>query len=379
MEDYNKQTKDDLIVELLRLKTEVEHLSAHILHNSLSFDESMDDYSFDDELPEAVVEMDLKGFLYKANSAAYRLFGYETSIDLKKINVLDVIDKPDHERAMDNIHKVVFNRELGSNKYMAVKADGTKFPVVIHSAPIKRDGSTVGMRVMAFDISKVMGAEQQLRDHNKILEEEVKSRTELLLETNDKLLTSVEQTIKALADTVALRDPYTASHQERVADLACAIGKRLGFDEDRLKCLYLAGVIHDIGKIHIPSEILCKPTKLSDVEFELIKTHSQRGYDILQNIDLPWPIDDILIQHHEKIDGSGYPDGLTGDQILAESKIIAVADVVEAVSSHRPYRAALGIDTALEIIKEGQGTLFDPQVVEACEAVFNEENYRFSE
>lgn len=211
------------------------------------------------------------------------------------------------------------------------------------------------------------------------LEFRVRERTRELEKTNKQLFYSVEKTIRALAQTVALRDPYTAFHQDKVADLAGAIALKLGLSGEQFKCVYLAGLVHDIGKIHIPSEILSKPTKLTNIEFEIIKTHSQKGYEVLRNIDLPWPADEVIWQHHEKIDGSGYPQGLAGDDICIEARIVSVADVVEAVSSHRPYRAALGIETALKIISEGSGTSFDPQVVEVCQSLFQDENYQFAE
>lgn len=378
MKDYIKEPKEDLVLELIKLKTEVEHLSSHILEHSMSAEHSLKPNISSAELPEAIFESDLKGAFTYINKAAAKLFGYSEDQDLSQISIVDVLDKSDQLRAMRNLNKITFNKELGSNEYTAIKADGTKFSVIIHSTPLKKNNTTIGLRGIIVDISKVKEAETILRKNNKILENTVSERTNELEVTNSKLMRSLEQTIKALAQTVAQRDPYTASHQERVAHLAQTIGIKLGLTQEQLKCVYLSGVIHDIGKIHIPSEILCKPTKLTDLEFELIKTHSERGYDILQNIEFPWPIDKALLQHHEKLDGSGYPNGLTSNDIIIEAKILTVADVVEAVSSHRPYRPALGVDMALKIIKEGQNTLFDPQIVDICHSLFLEENYQFA-
>lgn len=194
-----------------------------------------------------------------------------------------------------------------------------------------------------------------------------------------QLQATLEQTIGALAATLEKRDPYTAGHERRVADLAVAIGRRLGLDENRLHGLRLAGYIHDIGKVQIPSELLSKPSRLSAVEFELIKQHAEAGYDIIKDIAFPWPIADMVWQHHECLDGSGYPRGLTGEQMLPESKILAVADIVEAMSSHRPYRPALGAEPALAQIERLRDSKLDAQAVDACLYLFREGGYQFPE
>jgi len=194
-----------------------------------------------------------------------------------------------------------------------------------------------------------------------------------------QLQATLEQAIGALAATLEKRDPYTAGHERRVADLAVAIGRRLGLDDNRLHGLRLAGYIHDIGKVQIPSELLSKPSKLSPVEFELIKQHAEAGHDIIKDIAFPWPIADMVLQHHECLDGSGYPHGITGDQMLQESKILAVADIVEAMSSHRPYRPALGAEPALEQITRLRGSKLDPAAVDACLYLFREAGYQFPE
>jgi PAS domain S-box-containing protein len=192
-----------------------------------------------------------------------------------------------------------------------------------------------------------------------------------------QLQDSLEDSVRAIAAIVEMRDPYTAGHQVRVADLAGAIAKQMGLTEEQIHAIHLAGIVHDVGKIQIPSEILSKPGKISTIEFNLIKIHPQAGYDILKDIDFPWPIAQMVLQHHERLDGSGYPQGLKGDAILLEARILSVADVVEAISSHRPYRPGLGIDAALEEIKSLRGTYFDAQAVDACVALFQEKNYVF--
>lgn len=183
---------------------------------------------------------------------------------------------------------------------------------------------------------------------------------------------SLETTVGAIANTIEMRDPYTAGHQQHVGRLAAAIARRLGLSEHRIRGIHLAGIIHDVGKINVPAEILNKPGKLSSIELEMIHEHAEAGYRIVKDIDFPWPIAQIVRQHHERLDGSGYPQGLRGDEILAEAKILSVADVVDAITSHRPYRAALGIEAALAEITEKKGVLFDSDAVEACISVFRE-------
>lgn len=193
----------------------------------------------------------------------------------------------------------------------------------------------------------------------------------------ESLRESLEQTILVIAGTVDQRDPYTAGHQRRVADLSRRIGEKLGLSEDQIHGLHLGASIHDLGKIGIPAELLAKPGRLSKTELELIKEHVQLGYELIKDVRFPWPISDIVLQHHERLDGSGYPQGLKADAIRLESKIVAVADVVEAMGSHRPYRAALGIQIALDEIEAQCGRLFDTAAVEACLELFREEGYKF--
>jgi GAF domain-containing protein len=192
-----------------------------------------------------------------------------------------------------------------------------------------------------------------------------------------RLQRTMESTILALANTLELRDPYTAGHQRRVAKLAKAIALRIGLDAERAEAIYLAGMIHDIGKIYVPAEVLSRPGKLTSLEFSLVKTHVEAAYGILNPIDFSWPLADIIHQHHERLNGSGYPRGIQGDDIVLDARILAVADVVEAMSAHRPYRPGLGIDAALEEIVSGKERLFDPDVVDSCVALFREDAFAF--
>jgi HD-GYP domain-containing protein (c-di-GMP phosphodiesterase class II)/PAS domain-containing protein len=192
-----------------------------------------------------------------------------------------------------------------------------------------------------------------------------------------ELRRSFEGTIMALESVVEYKDPYTSGHQLRVTQLACAIAKEMCLPNDRINGLYLAGLVHDVGKTAIPAEILSKPGRLTEAEYCVVKTHAQVGYDILKNITFPGPIAQIALQHHERIDGSGYPQGLSDSDILLEAKIIAVADVVEAMSSHRPYRPALGMDAALAEISKKRGVLYAAEVVDACLKVIQEKEFTF--
>jgi PAS domain S-box-containing protein len=188
---------------------------------------------------------------------------------------------------------------------------------------------------------------------------------------------SLEDTVGAIASTIEMRDPYTAGHQRRVAKLAARIAEEMGLPEDRIRGIQLAALIHDVGKINVPAEILSKPGALTPLELQFVRTHPQAGYDIIKGVEFPWPIAETVLQHHERLDGSGYPKGLAAEAVIAEARILAVADVTEAIMAHRPYRAALGLDAALSAIETGKGTLFDPAAVDACVALFRTKGFSF--
>jgi HD-GYP domain-containing protein (c-di-GMP phosphodiesterase class II) len=221
----------------------------------------------------------------------------------------------------------------------------------------------------------------ELLESNKLLKSEIENRKQIQLELEQSfanLKKVTDATIQAIALIVEKRDPYTSGHQRRVAELTRALAETIGLSEDQIEGAYVAASIHDIGKISLPAEILSKPIQLSEIEISLIQAHAQAGYDILKGLDFPWPIADIIIQHHERMDGSGYPRGLSGDRISIEARIIGVADVVETMSSHRPYRPSMGIEKALEEITLNSGTLYDSRVVDACLNIFNGKGFLFS-
>jgi PAS domain S-box-containing protein len=220
--------------------------------------------------------------------------------------------------------------------------------------PVRVDTEIVGVGMVVVDITDRKKAEQ----------------------AQAKLTHAAVEAIAAMAEE---RDPYTAGHQRRVAELAGAIGTELGLEDDVTEGIRLAGNIHDIGKVSIPAEILVRPRKLRPYEWEMVKGHPQIGADIVRDIEFPWPVAEMILQHHERLDGSGYPRGLRGEEILIGSRIIAVADTVEAMSSHRPYRPAKGLEAGLDVITQGRGTLFDPQVVDACLRLFREGRFAFGD
>jgi PAS domain S-box-containing protein len=204
---------------------------------------------------------------------------------------------------------------------------------------------------------------------------ERKRAEEELQHTLDRLRKAFGATVQVMVSAVETRDPYTTGHQIRSADLARTIASEMGLSEERIEGIRIAGTIHDIGKLSIPAEILSKPTKLSDIEFSLIKEHANRGYEILKDVESPWPLAEIVYQHHERMDGSGYPRKLKGEEILIEARILTVADVVEAMASHRPYRPGLGIDAALDEIEKNSGIFYDKAVSDACLRLFREKSF----
>ena len=219
----------------------------------------------------------------------------------------------------------------------------------------------------------------ELVQSNKLLKTEIDNGKRMQLELQDSfenLKKVMNSTVQAISTTIEKRDPYTSGHQQRVADLSRTIAREIGLSKNEIEGIYIAAAIHDIGKISLPAEILSKPVPLSDIEISLIQAHSQTGYDILKGIKFPWPIAEIVLQHHERLDGSGYPRGLAGDDILMAARIIGVADVVETMASHRPYRPSMGIDKALEEVNQNKGVLYERLIVDACLKIFNEKEFQ---
>ncbi|MGB2783197.1 MAG: HD domain-containing phosphohydrolase [Atribacterota bacterium] len=239
---------------------------------------------------------------------------------------------------------------------------------VFVSKPIDADELTSQVRAML----RIKKAEDKLRSEKDILEEMVKKRTEKIKKVQENMMLTI-------AGIIGTKDPYIAGHHERVSQLAVAIAREMMIPKEQIEGIRVTSMVHDLGKINVPAEILSKPGLLTDIEFSLIKQHTTTGYEILRDIDYPWPIAEIVLQHHENIDGTGYPYGLKDGDILIEAQIIRVADVVEAMSSHRPYRAALGLETAIGELLDKRGKAFNKEAVDACVKIFKKEKFKFKE
>jgi len=279
----------------------------------------------------------------------------------ERVQVIVITGEPTIETAAQAVRDGAFD-------YLAKPISGTVLRKVV--------GRAAGLKALLDEKARLEAENLQYRDH---LEKLVGERTEELAETNRKLKKTVRGVVEAISLTVEKRDIYMAGHQVRVADLARAIGEEMWLPEPGADVIFMAGMVHDIGKICIPAEILSKPGRLSEKEFGLVKSHSQIGYDILRKVEFPWPIADIVLQHHERLDGSGYPNGISGEGILVEARILGVADTVEAMAQHRPHRPTPGLEKAFEELERGKGVLYDPDVVAACMSVFREKGFRFQE
>lgn len=263
-----------------------------------------------------------------------------------------------------------------------LQESGRDIPFIVVSGAIGEEMAVRLMKagaqdyVMKGNLARLGPAvERELRDAE--IRRERKRGEARLKETLERLRLAVTSTIQVLGRTVEARDPYTAGHQERTTRLAEAIAVEMGLDPEKIDGLRLAGQVHDLGKISIPAEILSKPTALNPVEYKLVKTHAQKGYEILREVEFPWPIAEIVYQHHERMDGSGYPRGLAGNNILLEARILSVSDTVEAMASHRPYRRAPGIQAALEEIEAKSGVLYDSDAAAACVRLFRTGGFAF--
>jgi PAS domain S-box-containing protein/putative nucleotidyltransferase with HDIG domain len=315
-------------------------------------------------IKDGVIATDKKGNITFMNPLAETLTGWKQAIALNRpLNqVYKILDNKEEKEQSISIKDILKRDEYGlPSDIVLVSKTGKTIPLDHRAAPITDETRNTSGVVIAFrDISRQKKAEEEL------------------IQSYDRLKQAMDGTVQAMAFTIETRDPYTAGHQRRVTQLACALAEKMVLSKDVVEGVRMAGDLHDIGKIYVPAEILSKPGKLSEAEYNIIKTHSQVGYDILKTIEFPWPIANIVLQHHERINGSGYPAGLHGKDILLEAKILAVADVIEAMATHRPYRPALSIEDALEEISENKGKLYDPKVVEACLKIF-EEGFTFEE
>ena len=303
--------------------------------------------------PEAVVSLDTQNRVMDINPVFEKIFGYALE-DIKGKDIDDFILPRGKEKEGRGFAKRVIRGEVVVAESVRKRADARGIPVSILGAPIILDGKQIGTFAIYRDITERKKAQEQL-EHSFIDLAETVSRA------------------------MASRDPYTAGHQQRVAKLACLVGEKMGLDKDRLKGLYIGGLLHDIGKISTPESILAKPGRLSDEEWSLIHAHAKQGYIILKGTNLPWPVADMALHHHERLDGSGYPHGISGDKLNLEVRILGVCDVVEAMSSRRPYRSARSKEEVLEEIKNGRGTKYAPDVVDVMLEIIEGGEFELSE
>jgi PAS domain S-box-containing protein len=310
-------------------------------------------------IEEGYYEVDLAGKFTFFNDSMCQIFGYSKD-ELMSMSYRKYSDEENSKKIFQAFNEIYNTGESIEGLYwQMIRKDGTK-RYIEASASLQKDssGKPIGFRGIVRDITERKQAEEKLQ------------------QTLENLRKSVGTTIQVLVTALETRDPYTSGHQSRSADLAKAIAEEMALPDDIIEGIRMAGIIHDIGKLAIPAEILTKPTKLTNLEFSLIMEHAQKGYEMLKDVESPWPLAQIVHQHHERMNGTGYPRNLKGDDILLEARILAVADVVEAMASHRPYRASLGINAALEEIEKNKGILYDKAVANACMRLFQEKGYQ---
>ena len=348
-------TKNKISIKIKKLSQKFTGIISSKKQNHLKEQELLEKNIFLQNIIESsssisIVSTDLDRNILYWNSGAENIFGYtaEEMVGCQKIDSL-YADEESKEKIRQTRSDLFDKKNSVTCEIKEVTKDGREVWIRLTLTPRLNDkGNVIGILGIGEDITEQKWADENLQ---------------LSLEKLQKLTKGV---IDTLVSTIESRDPYTAGHQKRVANLAKDIAKELKLSKDKVDGIHMASLIHDLGKIAVPSEILSNTGTLSDVQFNMIKIHSQVGYDILKNIEFQWPIDKIILQHHERVDGTGYPSGLKGDDILLDAKILAVADTVEAMASHRPYRAALGIDAALEEISKMKGVHYDADVVDAC-------------
>jgi PAS domain S-box-containing protein len=309
---------------------------------------------------EGIFQITVDGKLIHVNPSYARMLGYASPEDLMKSvkNITEHYPNPEKRKVM--IERIKKYGKIKGYEVQLRRLDGQKIWISA-SARMVRDSKGIYLEGMVEDITKRKQAEKDLRN------------------TMQRLRGAMEGAIHAVAMTVEAKDPYTAGHQQHVAELSREIARHMGLPKGEVEGIYLSGMIHDLGKISVPTEFLAKPGKLTDFEYSLIKTHAEAGYRILKDIDFPWPVAEIIYQHHERLDGSGYPRGLKSDQILRETKIISVADVVEAMTFHRPYRPGFGLKLAMEEIRSNKERLYESEVVDTCLAIFDKGEFVWDE
>jgi len=310
-------------------------------------------------LTEGVVVEDAEGYLTFVNPAAAGLLGYSPEELLGRHWTAIVL--PDQHPSVQAAGERHLHGEVDRYELQLVRKDGTQVAVLVSGRPRIEEGRFAGTLATFTDITEHKQVEKELQ------------------QSLDRLRRTFDETVHALASAIKARNPYADGHQRRVTQLACAIAREMGLPDEQIEGISVAGLIHDLGKINVPFEILSNPDGLSEFEFGMIKNHPQIGYDILKTVEFPWPVAEIVLQHHERLDGSGYPQGLAGEEIMLEARIMGVADVVDAMAAHQPYRSALGLYKALEEILQNRGVLYDPGAVGACLKLFKQKGFKFEQ
>ncbi len=347
----NRAVAEHVAVRSTRLSDEGE------LQDTLAFLQNI----LDSSSSISIISTDRQGNILYWNIGAENLFGYtsEEMVGRRKIDVLYLEGEEDTKILIESARAIISGEAKSARcEVREVTRDGRTLWINMTLTPrLDEHGRVTGILGIGEDVTDRMEAEKEMQRSLR------------------KVRQSLDGVIQAMVLAVEIRDPYTAGHQRLVADLACAIAREMGLPEDRVEGLQMAGVVHDLGKISVPSEILSKPGKLTEIQFDMIKMHPEVGYEIIRNIDFPWPVATIMLQHHERMHGSGYPEGLAGDDIMLEARILDVADVIAAMASHRPYRPSLGIEKALAEVSMNRGRLYDSDAVGACLTLFKEKAY----
>jgi PAS domain S-box-containing protein len=370
LRNYREELESEVTERTEELRHVLERLQQEITvrkRNEEALRESENKYRLlADNIHDVILVLDMNlNYTYVSPSVKI-LWGYEPTEVLKQ-NAFETLTSSSWELAVRTLSEVM---ELEKSEHRDMNIFRT-----LQLETIRKDRTVVWTEAK---VSFVRDENQQAVSILGVFRDvtERKQTEDKLLLTLDSLKNAVGATIQVMVSAVEMKDPYTAGHQLRTADLACAIATEMGLTQEKIDGIKMAGSIHDIGKLSIPSEILSKPTKLTNIEFSLIKEHSRSGYEMLKNVESPWPLAQIVYQHHERMDGSGYPRNLKGNEIIMEARIMAVADVVEDMASHRPYRPSLGIDIALEEIEKNKGILYDDVVADACLRLFREKGFK---
>ena len=338
-----------------KLHLQIEKMRKALFHEKELLDTLMDN------IPDSIYFKDRKSRFIRINRAQVKALGITDPHQAVGKTDFNFFSEEHAEKAYKDEQEIIkTGKPLIGKIEKDIRPNGWNRWVSTTKVPIPDEkGKVIGIVGISRDITQYKKTEEELKH------------------ALNQLRQNLGKIVQVVTLMVERKDPYTAGHQRRVADLARAIAKEMSLSSEQIEAIRIAGTIHDIGKINIPTEILGKPGRISESEFSIIKSHSKIGYEIIKTIEFPWPVADIVLQHHERMDGSGYPQGLKDDEILLESRILAVADVVEAISSHRPYRDALGIDKALEEIKKNKGKLYDREVVNACVRLFKGKRFKF--